>query len=77
MAARVASPSGEVEDAEISDSDDCLYAVNFTPKETGIHTVSVRHKVRRVLSTMSHFQYDFHCTIGHSHPWLAISIYCR
>ena len=44
MAAKVASPSGQVEDAEIADLDDCLYAVHFTPKEVGIHTVSVRHK---------------------------------
>lgn len=44
MAARVASPGGEVEDAEIADLDDCLYAVQFTPKEPGIHIVSVRHK---------------------------------
>jgi filamin len=44
MAAKVASPSGEVEDAEILDMDDCLYAVHFVPKEIGIHTVSVRYK---------------------------------
>lgn len=44
MSARVAAPSGESEDAEIIDLEDCLYAVHFIPKETGIHTVSVRHK---------------------------------
>jgi filamin len=44
MAAKVASPSGEVEDAEILDMDDCLYAVHFVPKEVGVHTVSVRYK---------------------------------
>ena len=44
MSAKIASPGGDVEDAEICDLDDCLYAVNFVPKEAGIHTVSVRHK---------------------------------
>ena len=44
MSAKVSSPSGEVDDAEITDSDDCLYAVVFLPKEVGIHSVSVRHK---------------------------------
>lgn len=44
MAARVTSPSGSSEDAEIADLDDCQYAVHFVPKETGVHTVSVRHK---------------------------------
>lgn len=44
MAAKIASPSGEVEDAEILDFEDCLYAVQFVPKEVGIHIVSVRHK---------------------------------
>lgn len=44
MAAKVTSPSGETEDAEILDLDDCLYAVNFVPKEVGVHIVSVRYK---------------------------------
>ena len=44
MTAKVGSPSGEVEDAEIEDMDDCLYCVKFVPKEVGIHTVSVRYK---------------------------------
>ena len=44
MSAKVGSPSGEVKDAMILDLNDCLYAVKFVPKETGIHTVSVRYK---------------------------------
>ncbi|GIY01877.1 filamin-A [Caerostris darwini] len=44
MAARVTSPSGMSEDAAISDCDDCLFSVHFTPKEVGVHTVSVRNK---------------------------------
>lgn len=44
MAAKVASPNGETEDAEIIDMEDCLYAVNFVPKEIGVHIVSVRYK---------------------------------
>ncbi|KAK8788624.1 hypothetical protein V5799_021603 [Amblyomma americanum] len=44
MAARVTSPSGSSEDAEIADLEDCSYAVHFVPKEAGVHTVSVRNK---------------------------------
>ncbi|XP_067124657.1 LOW QUALITY PROTEIN: filamin-A-like [Centruroides vittatus] len=44
MAAKVTSPNGETEDAEIMDLEDCLYAVNFVPKEVGVHIVSVRYK---------------------------------
>ncbi|XP_015782662.1 filamin-A isoform X2 [Tetranychus urticae] len=44
MNATVTSPSGKTEDAEILDLDDCLYAVNFIPKEVGVHTVSVKYK---------------------------------
>ncbi|GFR00533.1 filamin-A [Trichonephila clavata] len=44
MSARVTSPSGVSEDAAISDCDDCLFSVHFTPKEVGVHTVSVRCK---------------------------------
>ncbi|CAL1273258.1 unnamed protein product [Larinioides sclopetarius] len=44
MSARVTSPSGVSEDAAISDMDDSLFSVHFTPKEVGVHTVSVRNK---------------------------------
>lgn len=44
MSARVTSPSGVTEDAVICDLDDCLYCVQFVPKEVGVHTVSVRCK---------------------------------
>ncbi|XP_075587309.1 filamin A protein cher isoform X2 [Dermatophagoides farinae] len=44
LAAKIMAPSGETEDAEILDLQDFLYAVQFVPKEVGIHTVSVRHK---------------------------------
>lgn len=44
MCARVTSPSGDTEDASISDMDECLYCVQFVPKEVGVHTVSVRCK---------------------------------
>lgn len=44
MAAYVTSPSGAMEDCEIVDLDDCNYCIRFVPKETGIHTVSVKHK---------------------------------
>jgi filamin len=44
MNAYVTSPSGRVEDCEITDLDDCNYCIKFIPKEMGIHTVSVKHK---------------------------------
>ncbi|UYV73976.1 cher [Cordylochernes scorpioides] len=44
MSARVTSPSGVTQDAEILDMGNCLYCVTFVPKEIGVHTVSVRYK---------------------------------
>lgn len=44
MDAKVTSPSGAVEDAEILDLEECCYAVHFVPKEIGCHTVSVKCK---------------------------------
>jgi filamin len=44
LAAQVTSPSFVTEDAIVSEVEDGLYAVNFTPKELGAHTVSVRCK---------------------------------
>lgn len=44
MSAKVTSPSGITEDARVVDMTDCLYGVQFVPKEIGIHTVSVRFK---------------------------------
>lgn len=43
LGATVTSPSGVTEDAEIQEIADGLYAVNFIPKELGVHTVSVRY----------------------------------
>lgn len=43
LAATVTSPGGVTEDAEIQEVADGLYAVNFVPKELGVHTVSVRY----------------------------------
>ncbi|XP_055935732.1 filamin-A-like isoform X2 [Argiope bruennichi] len=44
MAAKVTNPTGVTDDAVITDMEDCLYGVYFTPKEPGIHTISVRCK---------------------------------
>lgn len=44
LSAQVTSPSFVTEDAVIAEVEDGLYAVNFTPKELGAHTVSVRYK---------------------------------
>lgn len=33
-----------MEDAEINEVEDGLYAVHFVPKELGVHTVSVKYK---------------------------------
>ncbi|CAH1153671.1 unnamed protein product [Phaedon cochleariae] len=44
LSATVTSPGGVTEDAEINEVRDGLYAVNFVPKELGVHTVSVRYK---------------------------------
>jgi filamin len=44
LSSQVTSPGGVTEDAEIQEVVDGLYAVNFVPKELGVHTVSVRYK---------------------------------
>ncbi|XP_055616121.1 filamin-A isoform X3 [Toxorhynchites rutilus septentrionalis] len=44
LSATVTSPGGVTEDAEIQEIEDGLYAVNFVPKELGVHTVSVKYK---------------------------------
>lgn len=44
LSATVTSPGGVTEDAEIGEVEDGLYAVQFVPKELGVHTVSVRYK---------------------------------
>ncbi|XP_037087159.1 filamin-A-like [Pollicipes pollicipes] len=44
LSAAVASPGGVVEDAAISELEDNLHAVNFVPKQLGVHTVSVRYR---------------------------------
>lgn len=43
LGSSVTAPSGAVEDAEIQEVKDGLYAVNFVPKELGAHTVSVKY----------------------------------
>lgn len=42
LAATVTSPNGTTEDAEVNEVEDGLYAVNFVPREEGVHTVSVK-----------------------------------
>ncbi|XP_063707051.1 filamin-A isoform X3 [Culicoides brevitarsis] len=44
LSAQITSPGFVTEDAIISEIEDGLYAVQFTPKEVGCHTVSVRYK---------------------------------
>lgn len=43
LAATVTSPNGTTEDAEVNEVEDGLYAVNFVPREEGVHTVSVKY----------------------------------
>uniref|UniRef100_A0A336KKF8 CSON010354 protein n=1 Tax=Culicoides sonorensis TaxID=179676 RepID=A0A336KKF8_CULSO len=44
LSAQVTSPGFVTEDAIISEVEDALYMTKFTPKEIGVHTVSVRYK---------------------------------
>ena len=48
MEASVMAPSGVTEMCEILDLQDGHYSIKFVPKEMGIHTVSVKHKVGRI-----------------------------
>ena len=44
MEASVADPEGTVELCEVVDEEDFHYLIQFTPKVTGVHTLSVKHK---------------------------------
>lgn len=55
LAASITSPSHVSEDAEIQEVSDGVYAVNFVPKESGVHTVSVRYTEMHIPG--SPFQY--------------------
>lgn len=57
LAASITSPSQVSEDAEIQEVSDGTYAVNFVPKETGVHTVSVRYTEMHIPGKTDHI-YD-------------------
>lgn len=44
LASTVTSPNGVTESAQIKEVEDGLYAVNFVPKELGVHTVCVKYR---------------------------------
>lgn len=43
LAAAVTSPKGITQDAEVQEIEDGVYAVNFVPKEEGIHVIAVKY----------------------------------
>ncbi|XP_041363463.1 filamin-A-like isoform X1 [Gigantopelta aegis] len=55
MEASVADPDGTVELCDVIDEDDFHYLIQFTPKVTGVHTLSVKHKSLHISG--SPFQY--------------------
>jgi len=44
LAAKLTTPSHKTEDVELSAIDDVSFDVKFTPKELGLHTISVLHR---------------------------------
>lgn len=44
MEASITDPDGATELCEVMDEDDFHYRINFTPKFTGIHIISIKHK---------------------------------
>ncbi|XP_072136559.1 filamin-B isoform X1 [Mobula birostris] len=48
MSAQVTSPSGKINEAEITESSNHIYCVRFVPQEMGVHTVSVKYRNRHV-----------------------------
>ncbi|XP_055382224.1 filamin-A isoform X2 [Condylostylus longicornis] len=63
LAACVTSPAKITEDAEIVEVENGLYAVNFVPKELGVHTVSVRYKDMHIPGS------PFQFTVGPLHDF--------
>jgi filamin len=45
LAATIVAPGGKQEDCEIQEIEDGVYNVLFTPKEMGVHTISVKYKM--------------------------------
>lgn len=57
LAASVTSPKGRTQDAEVKEIEDGLYAVNFVPKEEGVHIVSVKYTelhIPGIIETLIH-----------------------
>lgn len=54
LVASITSPNRAIEDAEIQEISDGLYAVNFVPKEVGVHTVSVRYTEMHIPGNAKH-----------------------
>ncbi|XP_060691621.1 filamin-B isoform X1 [Hemiscyllium ocellatum] len=48
MSAEVTNPSGQLDRAEITESDNHTYCVRFVPREMGVHTVSVKYQNKHV-----------------------------
>lgn len=44
MEASITDPDGQTELCEVMDEDDFHYRINFTPKDNGIHILSIKHK---------------------------------
>ena len=44
MEAFLTSPTGKTDLCEISDLEDSLYDIKFSPAEEGVHTVSLKHR---------------------------------
>nr|XP_026692754.1 filamin-B isoform X41 [Ciona intestinalis] len=48
LSAEVKSPCGDIQKAEIVETDENTYSIRFIPKEMGVHTVSVRYMGQHV-----------------------------
>lgn len=59
MKAKLINPEGKAEDVELFDMSDSQFIVKFTPKDVGLHMVSVFHKDNHIsgliLGKVSHF----------------------
>lgn len=68
LSAQVTSPGFVTEDAIIHEVEDGLYAVEFTPKELGIHTVSVRYKGIHIPGKLDH-EFTVDSNLKHFFCW--------
>lgn len=60
LSSTVTSPAGTIDAADMSEIEPGLFGVNFTPKESGVHTISVKFQDGHIPGSPFRFTVSFH-----------------